>query len=45
MGAVPETAMMFPTLTAREKPMGFSKGEPELTSCLSMVCSFGADRW
>jgi hypothetical protein len=29
MGAVPATATRLPMRTAREKPMGFSKGEPD----------------
>jgi hypothetical protein len=32
MGAVPETATMAPTRTARENPMRGSKGDPEETS-------------
>jgi hypothetical protein len=37
MGAVPETEMIFPILTAREKPIGFSKGEPDDIFCLVII--------
>ena len=35
------TVIVLPVRTARENPMGFSKGDPELISCLDMACS----RW
>lgn len=40
-GAVPETAIVFPMRTAREKPMGFSKGEPEEMFLVRIELSFG----
>jgi len=36
MGAVPDTAMTFPILTALEKPIGSSKGEPDETFFLAI---------
>jgi hypothetical protein len=39
-GAVPETAITFPILTAREKPMRFSKGEPDETFLRCIITSY-----
>jgi hypothetical protein len=33
IGAVPETEIVWPILTALEKPIGFSKGDPEDMFC------------
>jgi hypothetical protein len=37
IGAVPETDMMLPILTARENPIDFSNGEPEDIFCLFII--------